>query len=137
MAQILYVEDEVDLREEVAEELVDMGHTVVEAGDGLKGLEALADMTPDLILCDINMPRMDGYEFLVEIRTGHPELASVPFIFITAFSDHDNVIKGIKLGADDYVVKPIDMELLNVKISLFLKRLNREKEPRKQPDKYG
>ena len=109
---ILCVEDEPQLRANIVEELADAGYAVIEADDGQAALELLADQRPDLILCDITMPRMGGYELLKRVRASRAELANVPFLFLTALSDRLAVIEGKTAGADDYLSKPIDFDLL-------------------------
>lgn len=109
---ILCVEDERRLRANIVEELADAGYAVIEADDGQAALELLADQQPDLILCDITMPRMGGYELLRHVRASRSELANVPFLFLTALSDRLAVIEGKTAGADDYLSKPIDFDLM-------------------------
>lgn len=109
---ILCVEDERQLRANIVEELVDAGYAVIEADDGQAALELLADHRPDLILCDITMPRMGGYDLLRRVRASLTDLADVPFLFLTALSDRLAVIEGKTAGADDYLSKPIDFDLL-------------------------
>ena len=109
---ILCVEDERRLRANIVEELVDAGYAVIEADDGRAALDLLAEHRPDLILCDITMPRMGGYELLKRVRASPSDLADVPFLFLTALSDRLAVIEGKTAGADDYLSKPIDFDLM-------------------------
>jgi CheY-like chemotaxis protein len=60
------------------------------------------------VICDITMPVMDGHTLLSELRSNHPERSELPFLFLTALADRDNLVKGKKLGADDYLTKPVD-----------------------------
>jgi len=122
MAKILVVEDEDELREVIVEELNEMGHITVEAGNGLEGLEQLAAERPDLILSDITMPKMTGYQFLRSVREKHPEHVHTPFIFLTALTERDDQLKGLRLGVDDYLTKPIDFDLMIARIELGLRR---------------
>ena len=112
MRTILCIEDEPDIRESICEELVDAGFKVIEAGNGQEGLEAIQKHKLDLVLCDINMPVMDGSALLECLRKNFPELAEVPFVFLSANADRNFVIAGKELGADDYLTKPIDFDLL-------------------------
>ncbi len=106
------IEDEAGLREEVMDWLSFEGHEVSEAGDGLSGIETALGSVPDLIICDISMPRMDGYDVLLELHA-NSATASIPFIFMTAKATHDDIRKGMTLGADDYITKPFTrLELL-------------------------
>jgi DNA-binding NarL/FixJ family response regulator len=109
---ILCVEDEPRLRANIVEELMDAGYSVIQAGDGQSALDLLGEHQPDLVLCDITMPRMGGYELLNAVRVREPSLANVPFIFLTALSDRLAVIEGKTAGADDYLTKPIDFDLM-------------------------
>ena len=125
MAWILCIEDEVAIREDVVEALQDAGHQTLEAEDGREGLEVLLTSRPDLVLCDITMPEMNGYDLITEIHEKHPDLADVPFIFLSALADRRDVIVGKQLGADDYITKPIDYELLLVTVESRLKHIER------------
>ncbi|RYG29115.1 MAG: response regulator, partial [Burkholderiales bacterium] len=109
---ILCVEDERRLRANVVEELRDAGYGVIEADDGQAALDLLVEHTPDLVLCDITMPRMGGYELLSAVRASQTAIANVPFVFLTALSDRLAVIEGKSAGADDFLTKPIDFDLM-------------------------
>ena len=109
---ILCVEDEHNLRGNIVEELVDAGFQVLAAEDGLGALALLAEHQPDLILCDITMPGMGGFELLRSVRAIRSSLANVPFIFLTALTDRLAVIEGKTAGADDYLPKPVDFDLM-------------------------
>ena len=122
MARILVVEDEPDLREMIVEELTDEGHVAIEAGNGREGLEKVVAEMPDLVLSDITMPQMNGYQFFRAFKENHPEHADIPFIFLTALSDRDDQLKGLRLGVDDYITKPIDFDLLLARVDLGLRR---------------
>lgn len=122
---ILCIEDEADLREELAEELEEAGYLVMEAGDGRQALGCLNEMRPDLILCDITMPLMDGYELLDAVRQPGSILASIPFIFLTAREGVDQEIIGKRAGVDDYLVKPVDFDLMLATIDARLQQVAR------------
>jgi DNA-binding NarL/FixJ family response regulator len=122
---ILCVEDERNLRANIVEELEDAGYAVLEADDGQSALEILAEAQPDLILCDITMPRMGGFELLRSLRTMRPDLADVPFVFLTALSDRLAVIEGRTAGADDYLPKPVDFDLLLATIRSRMQQVSR------------
>lgn len=109
---ILYIEDEPDLLEDVAEELEEAGYAVELAMNGDRALQLLSTIRPDLILCDITMPGMSGYEFLQQLRQTRPDLADIPFVFLTAQTDPQQVIDGKRAGADDYLIKPVDFDLM-------------------------
>ena len=110
--KILCIEDDRETAALIAEELVDRGYAVTIAHDGREGLAAILKVMPDLVLSDISMPVMSGFELLDQLVALAPRFANMPFIFLTALTDRDNELKGRQLGADDYVTKPIDFEVL-------------------------
>lgn len=122
---ILCVEDEPELLRDIAEEITEAGATVVLAHHGKEALEQLDETRPDLILCDISMPHLDGFAFLRAVQAMPPEYVSIPFVFLTALSDPREVVEGKRLGADDYLVKPIDYDLLLVTIAARLRQVRR------------
>lgn len=128
MATVLCVEDEPDLRECIAEELVDEGYETYEARDGLEGLQMVLRHKPDIVVSDISMPRMSGLEFVAKLRAEYPDLADMPFVFLSAFNDRDDVVKGLDAGADDYLTKPVDFELLLTKVATALRQTQRMQE---------
>ncbi len=110
--KILVIEDQADVRENIVELLELSNYIVVAAPNGKEGVKKAIEAKPDLILCDIMMPEMDGYEVLYIIGK-NPEIASTPFIFLTAKAEKTDFRKGMNMGADDYITKPFDqMELL-------------------------
>ncbi len=126
MTKILLIEDEGPLRTEVAEWLTFEGYDVVQAEDGIKGVDLAFSYLPDLILCDIMMPRLDGYGVLLEINS-NPATVATPFIFLTAKASHEDLRGGMTSGADDYITKPFTLQELLVAIQRQLdKRLARE-----------
>ena len=122
---ILVVEDEPDLRRDILEELQEAGYRTLAAQDGETAMAFLSGVTPDLVLCDITMPRLDGYGLLSAMRTKRPDIATTPFVFLTAMSEPQEVIKGKLQGADDYLVKPVDYDLLLATISARLRQVDR------------
>ena len=124
-ASILLVEDEADLREDIAEELQAASYHVVACGDGEEALARLAGRRYDLILCDISMPVMDGYTLLNTLRAQRPDLADIPFVFLTAQAAPAQVSRGKRAGADDYLVKPIDFDLMLATVEARLRQLDR------------
>ncbi|HEY2528160.1 MAG TPA: response regulator transcription factor [Xanthobacteraceae bacterium] len=110
--KILCIEDDRETAALIAEELVDRGYDVSLAHDGREGLSAILKIMPDLVLSDISMPVMSGFELLGRLIALAPRFAKMPFVFLTALTDRDNELKGRQLGADDYVTKPIDFEML-------------------------
>ena len=122
MNTVLCIEDERDLRELIVEELEDADYNVLEATDGQKGLEVILSEKPDIVVSDINMPNLTGLELVKALRTNHPEFAEIPFLFLSAYSDREQIIEGLKVGADDYLTKPVDLELLLVKVETSLRQ---------------
>jgi DNA-binding response OmpR family regulator len=110
--KILCIEDDRETAALIAEELVDRGYEVAVAHDGREGLSAILKTMPDLVLCDISMPVMSGFELLERLTSLAPRFSKMPFIFLTALTDRDNELKGRQLGADDYITKPIDFEMM-------------------------
>lgn len=125
MANLLCIEDDAELLEIITEELSDAGHTVLQAADGCAGLEMILKHDPDLVISDISMPGMNGYVLLKTLRNKHPDFAEMPFIFLSALADRDHVIDGLDLGADDYLTKPIDYEMLAVRVDSRLRQSER------------
>ncbi len=128
---ILCVEDEADIRSDIVEELRDAGYETVEAANGREGLEAIEKRKPDLVLCDITMPQMTGYQMLTALRDNHPEYADLPFVFLSALADRKDILAGRQMGADDYVTKPVDFEMLLATVESRLRQVARM-EARKQ-----
>lgn len=113
MKKILLIEDSADLRENTSEILTLANYDVVTAENGKIGVDMVMKERPDLIICDIMMPELDGYGVL-HILSRKPETASIPFIFLTAKTEKNDIRKGMELGADDYLTKPFDdTSLLN------------------------
>lgn len=113
MKTILIIEDNNKVRENAAEILELSEYKVLTAENGKAGVELALREKPDLIVCDIMMPVLDGYGVL-QILSRHPEASAIPFIFLTAKSEKSDLRKGMELGADDYLTKPFDgIELLN------------------------
>lgn len=109
---ILCCEDEPQLLRDICDELRAAGYRVQEARDGTELMARLETCTPDLLLCDIMMPGLDGFGVLARLRRDHPHLMHVPLIFLSALSMTDAIIRGKRAGADDYLTKPIDYDLL-------------------------
>lgn len=112
MKTILLIEDNPDVRENTAEILELANYNVLQAENGKLGVEIAQQVKPDLIICDIMMPVLDGYG-VIHLLNKSQDTASIPFIFLTAKSERTDFRKGMELGADDYITKPFDdVELL-------------------------
>ncbi|HZI25048.1 MAG TPA: response regulator [Chryseolinea sp.] len=113
MKKILLIEDNLEVRENTAEILSLANYDVVTAENGKIGVDLAQKEKPDLIICDIMMPELDGYGVL-HIVSKNPQTANIPFIFLTAKTEKTDIRKGMNLGADDYLTKPFDdTDLLN------------------------
>jgi DNA-binding response OmpR family regulator len=118
--RILCIEDDRETAALIAEELFDRGYEVSTAYDGREGLGAILRQHPDLVLADVSMPVMSGFEVLERVTAAEPRFQRMPFIFLTALADRDNELRGWQLGADDYVTKPVDFEILDAVIKARL-----------------
>jgi len=124
MSKIILIEDNNEMRENIKEILELADYTVFAAENGKKGVELIKKELPDLILCDIMMPELDGYGVLYMVSK-NIKTASIPFIFLTAKTEKEDFRKGMNMGADDYITKPFDdTELLDS----IERRLNRIKQ---------
>lgn len=113
MKHLLLIEDNNEIRENTAEILELAGYKVRMAENGKVGVELALEEKPDLIICDIMMPVLDGYGVL-HLLNKNPDLTGIPFIFLTAKAERSDFRKGMEMGADDYITKPFnDIELLN------------------------
>jgi len=112
--KLLIIEDDRETNGLIAEELGDrFGCTIIQAYDGREGMAAILRERPSLVLSDISMPGMTGFDVLEQLSAMAPPYAETPFIFLTALADRENELKGRRLGADDYVIKPIDFDILD------------------------
>jgi DNA-binding response OmpR family regulator len=123
--RVLCVEDDRDMASLICEELVDRGFEVRAAFNGRDALAAILEDPPDLVLSDVGMPGMSGFELLERLTTMEPRFESMPFVFLTALGDHDSELKGWRLGADDYLTKPVDYDVLAALITARLARVAR------------
>jgi len=118
---ILVIEDEADIRNSIAEKLgyEDIPYRV--APDGISGAQLARQIVPDLIICDIMMPGLDGFGVLNELRSD-PLTANIPFVFLTAKADKASLRQGMDLGADDYLTKPVTSQELLTTIDARLQK---------------
>lgn len=121
MARILVVEDEVAINELVKRNLSLVGHTCISALDGEEALERLQEEQVDLVILDIMLPKLDGFQVLKKIK-------GVPTIFLTAKDSVDDRVKGLVMGADDYMVKPFEMLELIARVEAVLRRTKKEED---------
>lgn len=119
MAKILVVEDEVQLRQLIVEYLTDEGYETVAAGDGLEALKLLEKRACDMIVTDVMMPKMDGFTLAERVRKNDE---AIPILFLTALGDKPSKKLGFKLGIDDYMTKPFDLDELAFRVCAILRR---------------
>jgi two-component system, sensor histidine kinase and response regulator len=131
MKKILVIDDTPEVREVIECTLGMNGFKVVTAGDGLTGVQLAHTQRPDLILCDINMPNLDGYDTLAALRQD-PLTATIPFVFLSGVADRGHVRKGMELGADDYLTKPFTTTEL---MSAVTARLEKQEKLQKLTEK--
>ncbi|MGH8641156.1 MAG: response regulator transcription factor [Burkholderiales bacterium] len=105
MATLLVIEDEVPLRANLVRILSAEGYRVIAAADGDEGIRRVREGRPDLVICDILMPLVDGFGVLAALRS-QPETVAIPFIFLTASADKEDLARGLRGGANEYVTKP-------------------------------
>jgi two-component system cell cycle response regulator len=128
-SSVLVIDDSDTIREQIIRTLMDAAlfDNCWEARDGLEGFKSLMDIKPDLVICDLEMPRMDGFKFL-QMASARDELRDIPIIILTSSSNKESKVKGLEQGANDYVTKPFDATELvaRVKVHLKIKRLQDE-----------
>lgn len=125
-ARLLVVEDEAHLAETIADNLELEGYTVEVVGDGLRALERVRAEPPALILLDVMLPGIDGFELCERLRA---EGCLVPVLFLTARNEGDDRVRGLELGGDDYLGKPFDLRELILRVRAILKRARWMEEP--------
>jgi DNA-binding response OmpR family regulator len=121
-ASVLIVEDEAKLARAIALYLSPRGYEVRTAAHGAEALEQVSAARPDVIVADIMMPVMDGYTLCRRLRSD-PRSCTIPFLFLTAKDEDIDRIRGLKIGADDYLAKPCDLEEINARIQALLARV--------------
>lgn len=124
MKTILIVEDEIRLREILIKYFISEGFNVLEASDGIEALEAVKTHTVDVIIMDVMMPRMNGFEATQFIR----DISTAIIIMLTARDEDEDKIKGLEYGADEYVTKPFSPKVLVARVNALLKRLGSNQE---------
>jgi len=122
---LLCVEDDRETAALLAEDLGDRGYHVRLAHNGREGFAAILADPPSLVLCDLNMPVMSGLDLLERLTAQGARFQDIPFLFLTALTDRESELRGRQLGADDYVAKPIDFEVLATIIAARLARVAR------------
>lgn len=119
MSKILIIEDDMSIRNGISKLFVKEGYSVFFAEDGAEGLKIAAQERPNIILCDIAMPTMNGYEVLTKIKQ-NPVLATIPFLFLTAKITKEDEEKGLAAGASGYLKKPIWPDDILIAVKKFI-----------------
>jgi two-component system KDP operon response regulator KdpE len=127
--KLLLIDDAPDMQKLVGMFLEREGYTVIRASNGKDGLRQLAKGQPDLILLDVMMPEVDGWETCRRIR----EVSNVPIIMLTAKAQELDIVRGLELGADDYITKPFDLSELRARIQSLLRRMQELAPEEKSP----
>ena len=123
--KLLIVEDEEATRETWAEFFQNTGYETVEAADGQEALEMARTENPDLVLLDLRLPKLDGYQVCQRLKSD-PTMSQIPIIMITAFlTGASDTVRGIEYGADDYLNKPVDLDVLAARVKMVLRRVVR------------
>ena len=133
MKKILVIEDEPEMRRNLTTVLRLEHFTPLAAENGRTGVKLAEQEKPDLILCDVMMPELDGYGVLQALRA-HPDLTLIPFIFLTAKGEKDDLRNGMNLGADDYLTKPVAKADLLKAIEARLRRSEEQAQREFKPD---
>ena len=120
--KVLVVDDESDMRASIGEFLEDRGFAICDAGDGEEALAKTFTEKPDLILLDLRLPKVDGYQVCQTLK-GNPITSGIPIIMITALNATPQKVKGIEFGADDYISKPFDLDELHARIKMIMRRV--------------
>lgn len=124
MNRILFIEDDLSILTYIKKILEKSEYIFTAAINGQEGIEKARELQPDLIICDVMLPFVDGFKVLTELKR-HPETEAIPFVFLTALSQRENVRQGMNLGADDYLSKPFDRKELLAMISAQFKKQER------------
>jgi signal transduction histidine kinase len=129
--KVLIIDDSPEIRMLICETLGCYGYITTDAGDGERGIQLAKELLPDLIICDISMPGLDGYDTLKALRA-HEATATVPFVFLTGATDKAKMRRGMELGADDYLTKPFSHQELMAAVQA---RMEKQAELRRQSEK--
>ena len=123
--RVLVAEDEPDIRGLIAYSLEYAGYEVIEASDGEEAVKLAEEQQPDLILLDVRMPRMNGYEACVLLRA-RETTRDIPVVFLSARGQETEIMRGLDVGADEYILKPFAPDELNLRVGSILERFRRQ-----------
>jgi CheY-like chemotaxis protein len=127
MAKILVVDDEKDVLTTIEAVLSSEGHEIILAEDGVRALESVSDHPPDVIVCDIEMPKLKGFDVLAELQKD-PVTSKIPVIFLTGRTDITALVRSMQLNVNDFLTKPFTMQELIAAVNIQLKK-NRTRVP--------
>ena len=116
---ILLVDDSATARSQLSSYLTKMGHQPLVAENGFNALKILENISPELIICDLVMPEMDGLELLQRCRSLYPE---IPFLIITAYASLETAVEALRAGAQDYITRPVNIDILSLRIETAVSR---------------
>jgi DNA-binding response OmpR family regulator len=133
MAKVLIIEDDKTLCHELEHIIADLGHSVRSAETAYVGFNVIKEWHPDVVLCDLNLPDGSGMDIMRLINSCDAEYFKVAFLFISAEPSRDIVTKALNLGADDYLIKPIDPDVLRARIQGLLRKQEKY-EPDQTPE---
>jgi DNA-binding response OmpR family regulator len=142
MTRILLVDDEPEVIRTVGQSLRKVGYDIVTASDGVEALMTIGRHAPDMVILDVSMPRLDGWQVCLSLRSD-PHFGTIPILFLTGHASVDNRIRGLHAGADDYLAKPFDIGELRARVQALLRRAQRDSKlpppvkPAKEIVEYG
>jgi len=117
--KVIFIEDNLEIRENTVEILELAGYSMCAAADGNEGIDMIVEQSPDIILCDIHMPNMNGFEVFWNVKA-NSTVSNIPFVFVTASAEKKEMESALSLGADGYICKPFDSkELLELVFHLL------------------
>lgn len=125
MARILIIEDDGAQRYDMSQAVSDWGHEVLVACDGISGLQAIKDWQPDVVLSDVIMPGVSGFDLRRFLIMSGPGFTDIVFLFVSSWGAPGMVAEGVEIGADDYITKPIDYVSLKNKLVIALSKKQR------------
>jgi len=124
MSKVLIIEDDLNLQKTTSEFLQEEGFNVIAASNGVEGIQFAVEELPDIIICDIAMPKLNGYE-VFKYLSENSSTSSIPFVFLTAKTEKEDIRTGMQLGADDYITKPFDFDELLAAIKIRIEKRNK------------
>jgi DNA-binding response OmpR family regulator len=125
MTTLAIIEDDRELREELVEDMRFRGHKVYSAANGAEGFRIITEVVPDIVLSDVDMPVENGFDLMRRVRENNKKFADISFLFVSGKDRSQDVLSGLKAGADDYITKPVDYDYLASKIDAVSRKKDR------------